>query len=260
MLKRLLLVLSVLVLAACNKQLVSNTTSTASPAPVQSTPSLTASTTPKPTIKPLPAKVELAVPFLVQAPNANWDALHEEACEEASLLNVLYFLQNRTPANKDAGEKEIQEVVAYEEKYGYGVSITLEQLNQIAKDFYGRKIGKVKTNITIADIKRELAYGKPVIIGAAGKILPNPHFKNGGPNYHMLVIKGYDENGTVPLNHCRRIDSESCRQDVGVFITNDVGIWQGNSFLYTYEGLFRAIHDWDANNILNGQKSYLVFE
>jgi uncharacterized protein YvpB len=88
-------------------------------------------------------------------------------------------------------------------------------------------------------IKDELANGRPVIVGAAGKILPNPNFRNGGPNYHMLVVIGYDKNG---------------------FITNDPGTRKGQDFRYSFSDLFNAIHNWESNNILNGLKEYLVFD
>src|SRR5512133_656297 len=36
----------------------------------------------------IPREKHLLVPFMVQAPNANWDMPYQEACEEASLLMV----------------------------------------------------------------------------------------------------------------------------------------------------------------------------
>ena len=39
----------------------------------------------------LPSKVSIEVPFTSQAPFANWDEYHEEACEEASIIMVKYF-------------------------------------------------------------------------------------------------------------------------------------------------------------------------
>lgn len=187
----------------------------------------------------LPEKILLEVPFLSQAPFQKWDALHEDACEEASLIMVKYFLENKKIISKEQGEKEIQNLISFENKNKYGPSITLEELNIIAGKFYELKSGRVEKNMTIDDIKKELALGKPVIAGAAGKVLPNPNFKNGGPNYHMLVIVGYDQNG---------------------FITNDPGTRLGENFRYTFNDLYNSIHDWNPKNILNGGKDYLVFD
>jgi uncharacterized protein YvpB len=187
----------------------------------------------------LPDKVLLDVPFVEQAPMRIWDALHEDACEEASLITVENFINKKEAGSAKEQEKEIQDLVKYETKNGYASSITLDQLNKLAADYYNLKTGRVGKNITADDIKKELASGKPVIVGAAGKVLPNPNFKNGGPNYHMLVVIGYDQNG---------------------FIANDPGTKKGKSFRYTFDGLFNAIHDWNAKNILNGGKNYLVFD
>jgi uncharacterized protein YvpB len=187
----------------------------------------------------IPDKVFLQVPFLSQAPFQKWDALHEDACEEASLLMVKYFLDGEKVITKEEGEKEIQNLVAYENKNGYGLSVTLQELDKIAENYFSVKKGRVEKNIKIEDIKRELAKGKPVIVGAAGKILPNPNFRNGGPNYHMLVIIGYDEE---------------------FFITNDPGTRLGKDFKYKFDDLFEAAHDWNEKNILIGEKNYLVFD
>lgn len=189
----------------------------------------------------------------------NWDALHEEACEEASLLTVLWYREGRKPADMHADEADLQKQVKWQGTNGFGVSITLEELNTYAKSAYGVTSGTVKKITNISDIKREIQAGRPVIVGTAGKILPNPFFKNGGPPYHMLVITGYDDNGVVNLATCKKINPHSCDQNGGVFITNDVGIRQGSQFKYRYGDLVGAVHDWDETNILNGQKAMLVF-
>ena len=44
----------------------------------------------------LPAEINLKVPFVLQAPNALWDALHEDACEEASVIMFNAFFKKKT--------------------------------------------------------------------------------------------------------------------------------------------------------------------
>jgi len=185
----------------------------------------------------LPKEVIINVPYTRQAPFSVWDDLHEDACEEASLLMVKHFIDGIKISSKQSIENEIVDLVNFEKENGYGLSITLDQLNKIAYEKYGMN-GKVVKNITVDEIRRELANGNPVIVGAAGKILPNPYFRNGGPVYHMLVIKGYDDKD---------------------FITNDPGTMKGDGFKYSFNDLINAIHDWDPHNIMNGQKNYLVF-
>lgn len=186
----------------------------------------------------LPASANLTVPFQVQAPFANWDALHEDACEETSLLMVKHYLAGTAIGTQEEADRQIIDLVHYGEQNGYGISITLEELRKIANGYYGLSSGHIEKNVTVEGIKREIAEGRPVIIPAAGKLLPNPHFSNGGPVYHMLVVIGYDEQG---------------------FITNDPGIRQGEGFRYTTDKLYEAIHDWNPANILDGEKAYLVF-
>lgn len=187
----------------------------------------------------LPVKVLLEVPFLSQAPFQKWDFLHENACEEASLIMLKYFKDKISVISPQVGEKEIQNLIRYETMNNYKESISLEELKEIAEKYYKMKNGRIEYNVLSEDIKEELAKGNPVIIPAAGKILPNPNFRNGGPDYHMLVIKGYDEKE---------------------FITNDPGTRKGENFRYSFSDLEKAIHNWDDKDILKGEKAYLVFD
>jgi uncharacterized protein YvpB len=211
--------------------------------PLATAPSLGAiEQTPLPIVspKPLPSKVTLDVPFIVQAPFAVWDELHEEACEEASLIMLHYFREGKTTFSREETEKDITDLVKFETDHGYQVDVTTKELSIIARDYYSMTTGRVEENITIDDIKQELAAGRPVIIPAAGKILPNPYFTAGGPDYHMLVITGYDAEG---------------------FITNDPGTRRGQNFRYKFDELFNAIHDWNnGQSMLDGPKRYLVFD
>lgn len=184
-------------------------------------------------------KYSLDVPFIVQAPFANWDARHEESCEEASLIMVKYFKDGTRVKNLNAGDQDLNKLLDWEDANSYKVDVTLKELSQIAKDYYGMKTGRIIKNPSVNDLKKEITQGRPIIVPAAGKILPNPSFRNGGPKYHMLVIKGYDEKE---------------------FITNDPGTRNGDGFRYTYDGLMNAIHDWNQQDIMLGQRAVLVFD
>ncbi|MEI6478133.1 MAG: C39 family peptidase [bacterium] len=192
-----------------------------------------------PSSSPLPASTLITVPYTLQAPFNVWDALHEDACEETSLIMVKHFLDGTPISSPTQADTEITALVHWEEAHGYGLSITLDQLNQIAKDDYGMNNGKVLSIDSIDQVKQELAAGHPVILGMAGKLLPNPYFSAGGPNYHMLVATGYDATG---------------------IITNEPGTWRGLHYHYDYQPFYNAIHDWDPDNIQDGQKAYLVFK
>ncbi len=189
--------------------------------------------------KPLPDKILINMPFTTQSPFANWDELHEEACEEASLIMLRHYKNNTAIESKEKAEEEILELVNFENENGHKVDVTVSELAQIARKKYNMTSGRVKTNATIEDIKREIASGRPVIIPAAGKLLENPNFRSGGPVYHMFVLKGYDKDG---------------------FIANDPGTRKGEGFRYSFDIISSAMHDWNQENILNGGKNYLVFD
>lgn len=198
-------------------------------------PSLAVSTpTPKPT---LPATAQVQVAFMSQAPLKVWDAVTQETCEEASLMMVRAYVQGRqlgTPAQQDA---EVRALAARVEELGYPVDVTVEELGVIAKGEYGLT-PTIVDNPTVEDLKRFIAAGEPVILPAAGKLLENPNFTNGGPKYHMLVLTGY-----VGDN----------------FVTNDPGTRLGEKFVYPVDRLMNAIHDWNGTApIEQGAKRVLV--
>ncbi len=221
-----------------NNHKVESPTTTTSETPAEQSTAPTATTT-QPPVATAPTHILLTVPFTSQAPFKVWDSLHEDACEEASIIMVNHFLNGTTISTPTQADKEIKDMISWETGQGYGGSITLSDLSTVAKKYLKINNGQVIKINSYQPIKDELAAGHPVILGMAGKILPNPNYSNGGPNYHMLVAIGYDSTG---------------------FITNDPGTRLGQNFHYNYADFYNAIHDWDPNNILNGQKAYLVFK
>lgn len=185
----------------------------------------------------IPENFELDVPFVSQAPYGLWDALHEDACEEASFLMLYAWKRNQDKVLQDEADLFIKEMVAYQTNLGYQYSITLKQLVEIAKNKYGFQGAAVDSVSGWQDIKETLYLNSsPIIAGMAGKKLNNPNFRNGGPNYHMLVIIGYDKNG---------------------FITNDPGTRKGEKYYYTNETLFDALHDYNPSDINLGEKNIM---
>jgi|CXWL01.1.fsa_nt_gi uncharacterized protein YvpB len=184
-----------------------------------------------------PSSVRIDVPFATQAPLTNWDALHQEACEEASLILVKRYL-NGDAITPQQMEDEIQTLVKWETDNGYGIDVTIQEISDVAKKVYGLN-GTVITDVTVARIKKEIAAGHPIIIPAAGRMLGNPNFTGLGPPYHMLVIIGYDSKN---------------------FITNDVGTRKGAGYIYSYDTIINAIHDWNGSvdTIQSGRKAMLV--
>src|SRR6056297_1483501 len=66
-------------------------------------------------LKPSKKSFQLSVPFTSQAPYKEWDHLHNEACEEASLVMAKYWL-NSQDLDKTKADKEIKESVAWQKE------------------------------------------------------------------------------------------------------------------------------------------------
>ncbi len=188
---------------------------------------------------PIKDSYDLKVPFVSQAPYANWDELHNEACEEEAII-LVHFYKKRAALSKETAENEIQKMVSYEIKnYGSHKDLTAQETAKLAKDFYGYKNVKIKYDFSWDDVKREISAGNPVIVPTAGRLLGNPNFRRPGPLYHMLVLRGYTKD---------------------IVITNDIGTRKGERYQYSYKTLDRAIHDWTGNpdTISQGRRAMIV--
>ncbi|MBI5037223.1 MAG: C39 family peptidase [Candidatus Kerfeldbacteria bacterium] len=195
----------------------------------------TASVVTEPTT--IPNEFNLALPFTTQAPFANWDYPYQEACEEASALTVHYYYAQKT-FSAEIADREILDLVAWEEDIlGYYKDTTAEETARVIKEYWGYQRVDVEYDPTIDQIKRHVAAGRPVIIPAAGKQLGNPNFRNGGPLYHMFVVRGYTAD---------------------TFVTNDVGTRKGENYIYDIDVVMSAMHDWNGGDVDNGRKAIVV--
>lgn len=181
-------------------------------------------TTPIVTNNEIPKFLDYPVAFASQAPLSIWDELHEEACEEAAMImTVKYF--KKEPLSPHIMEQGILSIVKWEGENGYKVDVTADEAVSILKNYFDVS-AKTTTEVSVENIKKQLLAGQLVIVPAAGRQLGNPNFTGAGPIYHMLVIRGYDENN-------------------GQFITNDPGTRKGEGYRYKYQTLIAAVHDWN---------------
>lgn len=170
--------------------------------------------------------INLAVPFTSQAPTGNWEQPWQDACEEASVLMVDYYYQNKNIPEKEKTDQILFDMVAWQEKNWQGhFDLPVAKLADYVALHYDYDF-EIVDDITVENIKEFLDKGLPVIVPADGKKLDNPYFSNGGPEYHMLVIKGYLE-------------------EEQKFISNDPGTRRGADFLYDYDNMMDSIADWD---------------
>lgn len=188
----------------------------------------------------IPTEFNLAVPFTAQAPNSVWDALHEDACEEASIYMVHEYFAGvgDVKINPAVADPVLIDMVTYAaEELGHGLSITAAQTLELIETYYPTYEAEIIEQPSVEDLKQFLADGYPVIVPAAGRELGNPNFTGEGPLYHMLVLRGYD------ATH---------------FITNDPGTRLGQNYTYTIDVIMDAMGDWNNGDPSNGAKRVII--
>ncbi|MCC7356929.1 C39 family peptidase [Candidatus Uhrbacteria bacterium] len=173
----------------------------------------------------LPDEINLDVPFTTQAPTQNWDMPFQEACEEVSAIMVDAYYRGQTGIlSKTEVEKSIKDIVEYEIKtVGHYEDTSSSEMKQWITGYFGYEDVRAIPIRNAEDIQRVVANGYPALILVDGKKLANPNFRNGGPLYHVLVVKGYSK---------------------GRFITNDPGTRKGKDYTYTFDQILNAAHDW----------------
>lgn len=184
----------------------------------------------------IPPSINLAAPFTSQAPFGIWDDVHEETCEEASVAMADAFYTKRT-FTPESADRELLALVEWQKtRFGHWEDTDAEEVATIAREYYGFKKVEVREDVTVESIKREISKGNLVILPVFGQGL-NPFFTPPGPDYHMLLVKGFTETK---------------------FITNDPGTRRGADFTYTFNKLLTAVHDWNDGNVLAGRKVMIV--
>jgi len=185
-----------------------------------------------PEVATLPNELNLDVPFYPQAPFGNWDYPWQEACEEASVLLIanVYYQHNWT---RQEFNDQILQLVDWENKrFGDYKHTNVDQTAEILKDYLKLKT-VIHENPTYDDVRKILAQGHLIVMTFAGKELGNPNYRNGGPVYHAMVIKGYKSDQKI--------------------ITNDVGTHNGADYVYSWSTIDNALHDY-AEPIDSGAK------
>ena len=195
--------------------------------------------------EPLPTSKKLEAAFIPQAPYHDWSEPWQNACEEAALLTLHYYIQGNKSVPKEQVKKEILEMIDWQMRYfGSHKDLDMAEIVEMAKKYLGYKDVEVTYDIEIENIKREIANDNLVLIPAAGRVLNNPNFTPPGPVYHNLVVIGYTETK---------------------IITNDPGTRLGANFEYSYNNFYNSIHDFlvgankkNPSKMLEGRKAMLV--
>ncbi len=187
--------------------------------------------------------VELAVPFVAEAPDGNWTGAWKDACEESSMAMVDNFYRGKTSVSVADAKKYMQMLFDVEKKlYRSNMNSSSPQLTHLI-DAYSDFSSTVKTDPTIEDIKKELDARHPVISLHRGAELKNKNvaFLASGSSYHVLVVTGYDD---------------ASRE----FITNDPGDRvAGEAHRYGYDLFMHSLHDYNYSNYMADGPARVLF-
>ncbi|MDD5589980.1 MAG: C39 family peptidase [Candidatus Portnoybacteria bacterium] len=194
----------------------------------------------QPEKRPLVKKIMIEnVPFTTQSPDAAWDPVAQELCEEASMIIVDHYWSKK-PLNKNIALSELGQIKQFEvDNYGDYRDENAAQIAQRLRDYFGYSDVVVYYDFSLDFLKEKIAEGRPIIVPAAGRELHNSNFRPPGPLYHALVIVGHDGNN---------------------FITNDPGTRKGEGWKYEENIIFEAIHDFPGSKeaILQGRRAMVI--
>jgi len=183
----------------------------------------------------LPASKNIDVPFTSQAPSGNWSEPWKNACEETSVYMVSSFYSD-DPIKRAEAIKRIKEIIATKnEEFNVSADESLEKISELIKLLGLPFTTEIVRNPSIEDIKKQLANNQPII---APVFAPALHYAEGGPDYHVMVITGYDDK-------------------TNEFIVNDPAFKNGKGIRFNYDLFMKAIHDLNQKNYKAGEKALL---
>lgn len=166
-----------------------------------------------------------------------WDPDHEDACEEATMFMVHYWLKNERPSLA-AYDTELLKLIRWQEARGYGISEGIEEMKQIAHDYFSMST-TIKTVDSADQLRTILDNGTAIIFPADGRLLRNPNFRDGGPPFHVLVLKGHSDS---------------------YFIGNDPGTRNGENYRYHEDIIMEALGNWDGSRVDRNDRRVLLVD
>lgn len=188
--------------------------------------------------------VDRTVPFISQAPLAQWDDLvFQNGCEEASILMASAWLEGREAIadSPEAASILIRDLSARAQTmfgpdaYDTSAEDTADLFREYFRTSESPYRITVKNDVTLDGLRRTIEEGNIVIAPVDGRSLANPHYTAPGPEHHMLVIIGIDP---------------TTRE----FITNDPGTRFGAGWRYGEDRLYDSIRDYPTGDHLPTQE------
>jgi len=187
--------------------------------------------------------VNLAVPYINEAPDDDWTGPWKNACEESSIAMVENYYLGRKAVNKWNAKNYMISLFNFQDTiYGSNADADSIRTLKIIQDKTSFN-GKIVKKPTLEQIKKELQQKRPVIslhygFGLKNKNIP---FLATGSSYHMMVIVGYDD-------------------DKKEFITNDPGDRvAGHNHRYSYDLFMNTLHDFDFKTKRASGEAVVIF-
>ncbi len=165
----------------------------------------------------------LPVPFTSQAPFMDWREPWQNACEESSIAMVDMYYRKQTFTPALARQEILHSLKLKQSLFGWSLDENAEKIASVINNFYHWEATVIRKP-TLEMMKREIDANRPIIALVYGRALRNPYFLSGGPDYHVLVLSGYDD-------------------DKAQFISQEPGTRRGLDFRYSYDTIMGALHD-----------------
>lgn len=189
--------------------------------------------------EPVDSGENLDVPFTSQAPERNWQEPWLNACEETSILMVdLYYEAEGEPSTEEAKQRILEIVEGKRQAIDPSLDESLETIAQLIEELELDWRVEIVEDPTLEDMLEELENERPIIVPVYAPELNNPYYSGGGPDYHVMVLTGYN-------------------QETQSFIINDPGTQYGDELSFTYETLMDSIHDLRPEDYDGGAKRVL---
>ena len=178
----------------------------------------------------------LDVPFTSQAPEGMWYEPWLNACEETSIFMIDAFYSGEEDITTEEAKENIRSIFSQkteeiEPSLDESAETIVEIVNLLDLDWKARVVNQPSEN----DLALEIENGNPVIVPVYAPELDNPYYTAGGPDYHVMVLTGYDA-----------VSQE--------FIVNDPGTRYGDELRFSYDVLMDAIHNLNQSDYDAGAK------
>ena len=167
------------------------------------------------------------VPFTSQAPLGEWwDPRQQYGCEEALSVMAMHWIKGEDISFGEAREEILAIAEFQQEHYGMFEDTSIPDTEtRIFRGYYQYAYTKVRTGISVEDIKEELYEGNIILVPINGRTIQNPYYTLPGPLRHMILVIGYDP-------------------ETRTFITNDPGTKNGANFLYEEDILASSLQNY----------------